>query len=67
MKLLLWLSPLFSPLSSASSPAEALQLEELDLMPRSERFPGYPRQSDMPVDQVALAERDRMMHHYLCM
>lgn len=58
MKLLFWLSPLFT----GTAPVEETQLEDLDIMPRSERCPTYARQSDMPVDHMAAVERERALY-----
>ena len=55
MKLLLWLSPLFS----IADEAEEVQLEEIETMPRSERFPAHPPHDEIPVDYCDLVERDR--------
>jgi hypothetical protein len=54
---LLWLVPLFARKSDDHAP-----VEELDWVPRSERFPSYPHHSDMPVDPIAMAERDRIRY-----
>ncbi|MFZ5815473.1 MAG: hypothetical protein ACOY93_09265 [Bacillota bacterium] len=56
MKLLLWLLPLGLWDSESD-----VQLEEIAIMPRSERFPGHPPHGDLPEDALAAAEWEREM------
>jgi hypothetical protein len=64
MKLLLWLSALFATLTTVSDTPDP-QLEELDVLPHSERFPAYPHQPDVPVDPLAQDGWDRVVHSCL--
>lgn len=63
MKLLLWLSPLFS----IPGDVKEVQLDQLETIPRSERFPSHPPHDDLPPDYCAMAERDRQRNIVLYM
>lgn len=54
MNLLNWITPLFRPELGAIT-----EIEALEMMPRSERFPPAPPREELPQSAADLVERER--------